>query len=246
MKTFELNALPVSIQYIIMFVGSLVSVTAGIGVLKGKNYARIIYVFWTCFAIVISFFTLPVKTMMIPSILYFAIISFFLFREKSNNYFNGEFEEGSNDILPSPKKPVKVRNIFGVIFLILSGFFIYMLGLLAFIELPDPETGKFAIMAGIFVPLAIFHTIGLYLYRGANWKTSTGITLFIGSSFNVLIITVILLMQASPEALGSIDASGISAFSSYLFGFSVMALLSGLGAILYFTGKANKASNPTP
>ncbi len=245
-KTLELNSLPVSIQYIMMLVGSLVAVTSGIGVLKGKSYARIMYVSWSCLSIVISLFTLPVKTMMIPSIIFFTVISLFLFRAKSNSYFNGEFEERANDILPSGNKPVKVRNVFGVIFLILSGFFVYMVGLLAFFDLPDSETGKFVIMVGACVPLAIFHLIGLLLYRGANWKVSTGITFFIGSSINVIVVIVMLLIQASPEALGGMDSSGLSAFNSYLSGVSVMVFLSGLGAILYFTGNANKASNPTP
>ncbi|MFT7388996.1 MAG: hypothetical protein ACI8VC_002258 [Candidatus Endobugula sp.] len=241
-KVMELNALSVPIQYIMMFVGSLVTVVSGIGILMGKNYARILYVSWTSLSIIISFFTLPVTTMMIPGIVFFAIISFFLFRAKSKNYFSGEIEEGSSDILPSPNKPVKVRNIFGVMFLIFSGFFVYMVGLLAFFELPDAGTGKFVILAGAFVPLVIFHLIGLALYRGANWKISTGVTFFIGSSFNVLVVIVMLFIQASPEALGGMDTSGLSAFSSYLSGFSVMVLLSGSGAFLYFAGKANKLS----
>ncbi len=241
-KVMELNALSVSIQFIMMFAGSLVTVVSGIGILKGKNYARILYVSWTSLSIIISLFTLPVKTMMIPGIAFFAIISFFLFRAKSRSYFSDEFMETSNEIFPSSKSPILIRNIFGILFFIISGFFVYMVGLLAFFELPDSGVGKYVIMAGASVPLIIFHLIGLALYRGSNWKVSTGITFFLGSSFNILVVIMMLLIKASPESLGDMDTSGISAFNSYLSGFSVMALLSGSGVFLYFTGKANKLS----
>ena len=131
-----------------------------------------------------------------------------------------------------------IRNILGILFLIVSGFFVYMVSLMAFFEFPDVGGAKFLILGGICIPLLIFHLIGLAFYRGANWKISTGITFFVGAAFNILVVISILSIKYSPEIAEVVDTSGLSAFSDYLSGFVVMALFIGLGIALFFWGKA--------
>ena len=134
-----------------------------------------------------------------------------------------------------------IRNLFGILFLVVSGFFVYMVTLLSFINFPDVELNKFLIMGGFCVPLAIFHIIGLALYRGANWKVATGVTFFVGASFNVLVVVSIVSIKASPELTETIDTSSLSAINDYVTGFTTMAIFAGLGTALYFHGKqANK------
>ena len=130
-----------------------------------------------------------------------------------------------------------IRNLVGILFLIVSGFFVYMVTLLSFFNFPDVELNKFLIIAGFCVPLAIFHIIGLALYRGANWKVSTGITFFVGASFNILVVFSIISIKASPELTETIDASSLSTISDYVTGFATMAIFAGLGTALYFNGK---------
>ena len=96
-KLMELSAIPITMQYMIMAVGLLIMIISGIGMLYGKNYARILYVSWTPLAIIISLLTSPAKTMMIPGIVLFLIIVFFLFRTESNIYFKKNNEEQISD-----------------------------------------------------------------------------------------------------------------------------------------------------
>ena len=96
-KLMELSAIPITMQYMIMAVGLLIMIISGIGMLYGKNYARILYVSWTPIAIIISLLTSPAKTMMIPSIVLFLIIVFFLFRTESNIYFKKNNEAQISD-----------------------------------------------------------------------------------------------------------------------------------------------------
>jgi len=96
-KLMELSAIPITMQYMIMAVGLLIMIISGIGMLYGKNYARILYVSWTPLAIVISLLTSPAITMMIPSIVFFLIIVFFLFRTESNIYFKKNNEVQISD-----------------------------------------------------------------------------------------------------------------------------------------------------
>lgn len=135
-----------------------------------------------------------------------------------------------------------IRNFLGVLFLIASGFFVYMVGLLAFFEFPDIGTKKFLLMGGFCVPILLFHLIGLAFYRGANWKVSTGITFISGGAFNIFVVISIISIKNSPEIHEVMDMSGLNSFNDYLSGFIVMALSIGLGFILYLLGRsANKS-----
>jgi len=81
------NAMPISIQYAMMFAGLLITFICSIAMLKRQNWARILYVVWSIIGFIISITTSPMKAMMIPGIILFLIITFFLFRPKANEYF---------------------------------------------------------------------------------------------------------------------------------------------------------------
>jgi len=81
------SPIPVNIQYIMMYVGLLIMLVCGVAMLKGKNWARLLYVGWSAIGFVIGIATSPIKTAMIPGLVVFLIIAFFLFRPKANEYF---------------------------------------------------------------------------------------------------------------------------------------------------------------
>ncbi|MCI5165638.1 MAG: hypothetical protein D3903_05965 [Candidatus Electrothrix sp. GM3_4] len=138
-----------------------------------------------------------------------------------------------------------IRNGVGILFFIISGFFVYILGFLAFIDFSHLGSKKFLLMGGFSIPLIIFHLIGLAFYRGTNWKTSTAITLFIGGAFNILVVISILSIKGSPEIAEVMDTSSLNAFNDYISGFIVMAVFTGLGATLYLLGKSANKSRQT-
>ena len=117
-------------------------------------------------------------------------------------------------------------------FLVISGFFVYMIGLLAFLDLDNTGSKKFMIM-GLSVPFIIFHLIGLVIYKGASWKKATGITLFIGAALNIFVVITTLSLKGSTEITEVTGISGLDAFSDYILGFTVMAVFMGLGTALY-------------
>ncbi len=84
----ELSKVPLSLQYVLILVGTGISVLCGILMLKAKGVGRIVYVVWTSLSFIMSFFTSPDKIMLIPSVVVFLIFVFFLFMPKSNNYFS--------------------------------------------------------------------------------------------------------------------------------------------------------------
>ncbi len=84
------NPIPIPIQYVMIFVGLTVTLTCGIGMLNGQNWARILYVTWSAIGLVVALATSPMKLVLIPGILVFLVVVFFLFRPNANRYFSAE------------------------------------------------------------------------------------------------------------------------------------------------------------
>ena len=92
-----------------------------------------------------------------------------------------------------------VRKIISMFCYILGGFFIYMVCLLAFVNMPQVGAFKFAIVGGFSIPALIFMVIGAAICRFQNWKSSIGIALFSGVGFNTLCVITFICMLLTPE-----------------------------------------------
>lgn len=82
------SPLPIPVQYAMGYIGLLVMIVSGIAMLKGQNWARFLYVTWSLIGFVIGIATSPMKAAMIPGLMVFVIITFFLFRPKANEHFS--------------------------------------------------------------------------------------------------------------------------------------------------------------
>jgi hypothetical protein len=83
------NHLPIFVQYGLNVAGLLITLVSAVGMLRGKKWARLLYVIWGIIGFLLAFVTSPTKIMIIPGILLFIIFVFFLFRPKANAYFKG-------------------------------------------------------------------------------------------------------------------------------------------------------------
>jgi cytochrome b561 len=86
-KLMAMSPLPVSLQYVMLYAGLWIVIVSGIFMLQGKNWARFLYVIWCSIGAVVEIITSPMKAAMVPGLVVFAIIVFFLFRPKANAYF---------------------------------------------------------------------------------------------------------------------------------------------------------------
>ena len=78
----------IPLQYAMMCVELAVGVVSGIGMLKGQGWARLLYVIWRSIGFLIGIVTSPMKVALIPGLIFFAIVVFFLYRPASNQYFS--------------------------------------------------------------------------------------------------------------------------------------------------------------
>lgn len=88
-SAMELSKLPVPVQYASMIIGIIIGISCGIGMLKGLNWSRMIYAVWAIFSMILGLVTSPMKVSMIPSLIIFAVILFFLFRPAATEWFTG-------------------------------------------------------------------------------------------------------------------------------------------------------------
>jgi hypothetical protein len=84
------SLLPVSLQFGILFVGLVITVISGVGLLKRFNWSRMLYIGWSLLATVVTLITSPMKVVVVPGLVVLGIIAFFLYRPKVNAWFAGQ------------------------------------------------------------------------------------------------------------------------------------------------------------
>ena len=81
------SPLSIPVQHAISYIGLSITIVCGIGMLKGKNWARLLYIIWGVIGFIIGIATAPIKAAMIPGFVVFAVIVFFLYRAKASAFF---------------------------------------------------------------------------------------------------------------------------------------------------------------
>jgi disulfide bond formation protein DsbB len=82
------SPIPIPFQYAITTLGLLIMIVSGTAMLKGRNWARLLYVIWSSLGLLIGLATSPVKVSLVPGLVFLAIVTFFLFRPKANQFFS--------------------------------------------------------------------------------------------------------------------------------------------------------------
>ncbi len=125
-----------------------------------------------------------------------------------------------------------MRQVLSIIFYCVAGFFVYMVGLLAFISgLPHLE--KWAFVGGLSVPGVISLLIGLAIGRFRNWRRSTGIVLLAGTAVNALVVLTLICISLSAEYKVMFPRNELAFMSDYRSGFFFMLIIvAGGGGLL--------------
>jgi hypothetical protein len=93
------SPIPISAQYAMSYVGFLLIIISGIAMLKGRNWARFLYVICSLIGFIIDIVASPMKVAMIPGVVVFLVAAFFLFRRRANAFFDPlEETMGAQDI----------------------------------------------------------------------------------------------------------------------------------------------------
>ena len=99
--------IPISAQYVMMFAGFLVSTICGIGMLRGRGWARSFWVAWTGVSMVVGLVISPMPEFLISGAVLFLVVAFFLYRPAVSAYFHGGRHEDvrKRQLIPGRDRP---------------------------------------------------------------------------------------------------------------------------------------------
>lgn len=79
--------LPLLVQHILLYLGLFLSILAAVFMLRGANWARLLYIIWTGAQLLLILATSPVKLMILPAVVIYALFTVLLFRPSATAYF---------------------------------------------------------------------------------------------------------------------------------------------------------------
>lgn len=86
-EMLSMGQTPVAMQYVFRFLGIGVILTAGVAILKGKNWARFLYLGWGVIGITIDAVSTPSISYILPEILIYLMILINLLTPKATMFF---------------------------------------------------------------------------------------------------------------------------------------------------------------
>jgi len=108
MEAMAKSVFPLPVALFFLFAGLAMTLVSGISILKGMNWGRVLYTTWTAIGSVVSFLTVPTRAALVPGILIFLVVVFFLFSEKANHFFK---RVSANLMLPNtPLEPTAEKR----------------------------------------------------------------------------------------------------------------------------------------
>jgi hypothetical protein len=124
-----------------------------------------------------------------------------------------------------------VRRPFGIGLYVIGGYFLWMVNLLGFFNVP--QTGAKWVFIAI-VALVAFGAIGggVALRRFQRWQREVGIVLLCASGFTVLGVFALVCVFLSEEARALIRPDTFALWSDYVTGGAIAIAFAGLGGIL--------------
>lgn len=87
LNTMGKSPIPIAFQYVMSYLGLVISAVSGIAMLKRCNWARFLYVIWGSIGAFIGILTSPNKAGMFAGLVVFVVFVFFLFNRKANTFF---------------------------------------------------------------------------------------------------------------------------------------------------------------
>jgi hypothetical protein len=87
MRMLEQMHTSLRFQQILGIIGSVIALASAYGIFKGLPWSRVLYVGWSIIGLGIAFFTSPMRSVVIMSVVFVLVVVFFLFRPVADRWF---------------------------------------------------------------------------------------------------------------------------------------------------------------
>ncbi|MCG6533838.1 MAG: hypothetical protein L7F78_03920 [Syntrophales bacterium LBB04] len=223
------NSLPLSIQFLVMYLGLAISLISGIAFLKRQNWARFLYAGWYLIGFIIGFATSQMRMVTLPGFALFLVELFFLFRPKANAYFL--MKQDLKEIEVTHVLPKKRRwfSGFRIVFYIASVMSIGTGNMMAFVN----DINVIAIVITFSILGFILLLIGLALNRFQKWKRDTGFVLILSACYAAFVAATVGLVSLSSEFRKNLQIpADVFIFNDYWSGVSFIILFAVVGFLM--------------
>lgn len=219
---------PIPIQHTMSIAGTAVSLVCGYFLLRGRNWARYLYVIWMILGAFYSLVISQFKFMLIPGMAFVVLISYLLFRPPANAFFAAGGANVGTQSRPS------TRRVISIVCYVLAGFFFCHTCVVAFMWTPG-ELLKWLMLSFGLLPAAVFLSIGRALSPALRWSREVGIVLIASAAAGTLIVLMLALMFIDPAFQKSLPPEKIANsrgfYGDYVTGGLWIALLGAVGGI---------------
>lgn len=123
-----------------------------------------------------------------------------------------------------------MRKFFGIMFYVISGFFLYTVCILAFINEP-PVLQKLSIMGIFFIPALITLIIGLAITRFVNWQRDIGILMLSSAGVTAFLVFTIACLFLDANFKKLFPENKLYFFSDYISGIGCIIIYCIIGTI---------------
>lgn len=161
------SSVPTPVQRAVSWIATSMGLLCGYFLLKGRNWARFVYIGWTAILFLYGFFASPHKWPMLIGLVFEAFIIYFLFRSQSNAFFASEVAGEPIQNLMSK------RRIASICCYIAAGIFLVSPGIVVlFFSGDDLAQTIFLLGAMLAIPLSLL-VVGKLLSPNSDWSRST-------------------------------------------------------------------------
>lgn len=134
--------------------------------------------------------------------------------------------------------------MFRVVSLVVSGFFFYMVSLLAFVN-EGPQSTKYVIMGVFSLPALLFLGLGLDRRSARHIQRGIGYVFVGAAAVSGLVTYQVYAMAKSPETAKYFKSDPLKFFGDYVTGISFIILYILIGTTLLLLGRRGQQINPT-
>lgn len=220
---------PIAVQQGMLFAGAVANLVSGYFLLRGQNWARHLYVAWTIVQFGYAWLAAPFRLVIVPGLLFFLLVVFFLFRPRANAFFAGS---GLVDVVASEITP---RRVVGIGSYVLAGVFLATTCFAAFLDTAWAE--KSGAMVVMLLPVVAGLAIGRLASGAGRWLRDVGVVFLSTAAVSVFMVLSLAMLVMDPEFQKLMPPMHLDDYTS---GIGWIAGLGAIGALALFVGRERR------
>jgi hypothetical protein len=225
---------PIVVQQVMLFAGAVANLVSGYFLLRGQNWARHLYIAWTIVQFGYAWLAAPFRLVIVPGVLFFLLVAFFLFRPRANAFFAG------SELVDVVAGEIAPRRVVGIGGYVLAGVFLTTTCFAAFINQPWAEkSGAILVM---LVPVLACLAIGRIASGSAysangRWLRDLGVVFVATAAASAFMVVSLAMLMMDAEFQKLMPPMPLD---DYWSGLAWIAVTAAIGGAALYAGRERR------